>query len=246
MKGYTVYAKNSGVEIKAGKKAGKKESGNTKEGRVNIRFFTFGNGETKSLRFILTPVECYDIALKTAAIVKNGGKQYISHSFKREDGDEIITRMCLERWEKAEKTGYAYSIKRGDISINVPMDMTSFIFCGKLLETLAMEQAWMSYTATDTTAVTDTDTYDTTDTADIEGAVTDTDTYDTDDTADIKGAVTVTIEAVRKDGKGFKAANKWYKITDKTKVEAEVKKGAVVRLYSSGDFANAIYATVNK
>ncbi len=151
-KGYTVYSKNAGVEIKA---VTKKNDNGSKEGRVSLRFFTLGNGsngnsESISMRFILTPVEAYDLCLKTLEIVKNGGKKYLKHEYN--DGDKKIeTTLKLERWERDNKSGYAYAIKRGETKINVPMDAVTFMFAGELLKSLATDQAWFSYKRADET-----------------------------------------------------------------------------------------------
>lgn len=154
MKGYTLYAKSTGMEIKVGSKVreekpaeGKSVTG--KEGRIALRFFTFGNGDTQSLRFILTPLEAYGIYLASAQIARQGGKHSLIHKFQGEEG-EVTSTLLLEKWENQGKSGFAYSLKRGDAkSVNVPMDMTSFLYVGELMKSLSVEQAWSSYKETD-------------------------------------------------------------------------------------------------
>ena len=145
MKGYTVYAKTAGMEIRATSKVSTEESATGKEGRIALRFFTFGNGDNQSQKFILTPLEAYSICLFTAELAKKGGKQTLTHKFKGDEG-EVTSRLTLEKWEKEDKSGYAYSLKRGEgKAINVPMDMVSFLYVGELMKALSMEQAWSSY-----------------------------------------------------------------------------------------------------
>ena len=145
MKGYTVYAKTAGMEIRATSKVSTEESATGKEGRIAIRFFTFGNGDNQSQKFILNPLEAYSICLFTAELAKKGGKQTLTHRFKGDEG-EVTSRLTLEKWEKEDKSGYAYTLKRGESkAINVPMDMVSFLYVGELMKALSLEQAWSSY-----------------------------------------------------------------------------------------------------
>ena len=154
MKGYTMYAKNTGMEIKVTSKvseekaaAGKSATG--KEGRIALRFFTFGNGDSQSLKFILNPLEAYGLYLSAAELAKKGGKQTLIHKFTGDEG-EVTSRLTLEKWEKEGKSGYAYSLKRGDSNaVNVPMDMVSFLYVGELMKALSLEQAWSSYKETE-------------------------------------------------------------------------------------------------
>lgn len=153
MKGYTMYAKSTGMEIKATSKVseekaeGKATTG--KEGRIALRFFTFGNGqEAQSLRFILNPLEAYAICLASAQIARQGGKHTLVHKFQGDEG-EITSTLTLEKWENQGKSGFAYSLKRGEAkAVNVPMDMTAFLYVGELMKSLSVEQAWSSYKET--------------------------------------------------------------------------------------------------
>lgn len=153
MKGYTMYAKNTGMEIKVTSKVSEEKadgkSATGKEGRIALRFFTFGNGDSQSLKFILNPLEAYGLYLSSAELVKKGGKQTLIHKFQGEEG-EVTSRLTIEKWEKEGKSGFAYSLKRGDASaVNVPMDMVSFLYMGELMKALSVEQAWSSYKETE-------------------------------------------------------------------------------------------------
>jgi len=150
-KGYTFFATKTGLEVKA---ASRKDAKGNKEGRIVLRFFTHpgkpgrngSESEFKSeyMRFILTPLEAYDIYMKTVEVLKNGGKKYLKHEVM--DGDKKIeTLVKLERWERNGKSGYGFAIKRSDTSISVAMDAVSLSYLGELLKYLSMERAWFSF-----------------------------------------------------------------------------------------------------
>jgi hypothetical protein len=241
MKGYTVYAKNTGVEIRATSKVSAEESVTEKEGRISLRFFTFGNGDSQSLKFILTPLEAYSIYLFTADIAKKGGKQTLTHKFQGEEG-EVTTRFTLEKWEKEGKSGYAYSLKRGDSkAVNVAMDFTTFLYAGELLKALSLEQAWSSYKASGEGEADDTADAPETEAGETQAVPAGEKAQGPSNGNRLIGE----IEAVRQDGQGFKLGGKWFKITERTRLEAELTKGNSVSLYFSefGDtlYANAVY-----
>jgi hypothetical protein len=243
MKGYTVYATNSGVEIRATSKVSAEESATEMEGRIALRFFAFGDGDTQSLKFILTPLEAYSIYLFTAEIAKKGGKQTLTHKFQGEEG-EVTTRFTLEKWEKESKSGYAYSLKRGESkAVNVAMDFATFLYVGELLKALSLEQAWSSYKPSS-----EFDSNDTAEAPETEAGETQTAPFEkeAEGPSGNSNRLTGEIEAVRQDGQGFKMDGRWFKITDRTKVEAEVTKGTSVSLYFSEArggvlYANAVY-----
>ena len=240
MKGYTVFAKDAGMEIRATSKVSTEETSVGKEGRISLRFFTFGNSDMQTLKFIVTPLEAYSLCLFTADIVKKGGKQTLNHKFQGEEG-EVSTTLTLEKAEKENKSGYAYSIKRGESNaITVVLDVTTFLYVGELLKALSLEQAWSSYKTSD-----DTETADTTDAGETATGETGPAEKKTAGSSGNGNRLTGEIEAVREDCQGFKLDGKWFKITDRTRREAEVTKGNSVSLYFSefrGDlYANAIY-----
>jgi hypothetical protein len=242
MKGYTVYAKNSGVEIRTTSKVSAEEAATEIEGRIALRFFAFGNGDTQSLKFILTPLEAYSIFLFTAEIAKKGGKQTLTHKFQGEEG-EVTTRFTLEKWEKESKSGYAYSLKRGDSqAVNVAMDFATFLYVGELLKALSLEQAWSSYKASGEFEAGDTTQAPETEAGETQGTLLE---KEAEGPSGNGNRLTGEIEAVRQDNQGFKIDGRWFKITDRTKVETEVTKGNSVSLYFSEArgvlYANAVY-----
>ncbi len=150
-KGYTFFATKTGLEIKA---ASRKDAKGNKEGRIVLRFFTHpgrngNNGndtefKSESMRFILTPLEAYDIYMKTVEVLRNGGKKYLKHEIT--DGDKKVeTLVKLEHWERDGKSGYGFAIKRDDARISVAMDAVTFAYAGELLKYLSMERAWFSF-----------------------------------------------------------------------------------------------------
>ena len=247
MKGYTVFAKNTGVEIRTASKVNTEESVTEKAGRISLRFFTFGEGESQSQKFILTPLEAYSIYLLTAEIAKKGGKQTLIHKFQGDEA-EVTTRFTLEKWERESKSGYAYSLMRDESeAINVAMDFATFLYVGELLKALSLEQAWSSYKASD-----DVETGDTAGTSapgtGLSTGHPEADLFEDKTTEGASGngnRLAGEIEAVRTDRQGFKLDGRWFKITDRTRVEAEVTKGNSVSLYFSESrgvlYANAIY-----
>ncbi|GER94960.1 hypothetical protein A45J_2726 [hot springs metagenome] len=138
MKGTTIYAKNSGVEIKAAT-AVKTEDGGAirKEGRVQMRFFTFGNGTAKSLRFILTVFEAFGLYLSIYGVVKNGGKKSLVHKFTKDDV-EVKTYLTVEKWQNGDKSGYALVLSRGDDKVNVPVSESDLLYTAELLKALSV------------------------------------------------------------------------------------------------------------
>jgi hypothetical protein len=240
MKGYTVFAKDTGMEIRAVSKINTEETSVGKEGRISLRFFTFGNSDMQTLKFILTPLEAYSLCLFTADIIKKGGKQTLTHKFQGEV-EEVSTTLTLEKAEKENKSGYAYSIKRGDSNaITVSLDVTTFLYVGELLKALSLEQAWSSYKASD-----DSETVDSTEAGESVTGKAGSAEKKTAGSSGNGNRLTGEIEDVGDDCQGFKLVGKWFKITDRTRREAEVTKGNSVSLYFSefrGDlYANAIY-----
>jgi len=123
------------------------------------------------------------------------------------------------------------------------MDFATFLYVGELLKALSLEQAWSSYKTSDEAV-----TGDAAGASDSSTGNPDTDLFE-DKTAEGASAngnrLAGEIEAVRTDRQGFKLDGRWFKITDSTRVEADVTKGNSVSLYFSESrgvlYANAIY-----
>lgn len=135
---FTVYAKESGMEISPTEK---KQQGKPDEGRIALRFFKMAQGSPQ-LRFLVEPWQAFDLSLKMTQLNLQGGKESLTHKFESADG-ETVTRLSVEAYERNGKKGYAFSIQRGDESINVAAQQGQFLFAAEMLRTLSVAQSWV-------------------------------------------------------------------------------------------------------
>jgi hypothetical protein len=135
---FTVYAKESGVEISP---AEKKQQGKPDEGRVALRFFKLAAG-SQQLRFVAEPWEAFELYRKIMSVQREAGKESLTHKFDAGDG-ETLTKLSVEGYQRNGKKGYAFSIQRGEQSINVAVPLGEFLFAAEFLRNLAMSQAWV-------------------------------------------------------------------------------------------------------
>jgi len=135
---FTIYAKESGVEISP---AEKKQSGKPEEGRIALRFFRLASG-THQIRFVIEPREGYDLYRKINAVQLGGGKETLTHKFDGGEG-ETITKLSVECYERNGKKGYAFSIQRAEESINVAAPLSEFLFAAEFLKGLSVAQSWV-------------------------------------------------------------------------------------------------------
>jgi hypothetical protein len=135
---FTIYAKESGVEISPTEK---KQSGKPEEGRIALRFFRLASG-AHQIRFVAEPWEGYDLYRKINAVQLEGGKESLTHKFESSEG-EIITKLNVECYQRNGKKGYAFSIQRGEESINVAAPLSEFLFAGEFLKGLSVTQSWV-------------------------------------------------------------------------------------------------------
>lgn len=138
MPSFTLYAKESGVEISAAEKKG---AGKPAEGRVALRFFRLAQG-TPQIRFLVEPWEAFDLSRRIATVHAAGGKETLTHRFDSGEG-ETVTRLNVECWERNGKKGYAFSIQRGEESINVAAPLGEFLFAAEFLRQLSVAQSWV-------------------------------------------------------------------------------------------------------
>jgi hypothetical protein len=134
---FTVYAKESGVEIAA---AEKKQQGKPDEGRVALRFFKLASG-AHQIRFLAEPWEAFDLQRRMLLVQAGGGKETLTHKFDSGDG-ETVTRLSVECYERNGKKGYAFSVQRGEESINVAAPLAEFLFAAEFLRKLSVAQSW--------------------------------------------------------------------------------------------------------
>jgi len=135
----TIYAKESGVEISA---CQKKQQGKPEEGRVALRFFRLAAG-AHQIRFVVEPWEAFDISRKINAVQQDGGKETLTHRFDSGEGGETVTKLSVECYERNGKKGYAFSIQRGEESINVAASLGEFLFAAEFLKHLSVAQSWV-------------------------------------------------------------------------------------------------------
>jgi len=227
---HTFYAKNTGVEI------------TVREGKIWLRFFTFGDSETKQVKFTMDPEEAFKTHLGILSVVKSGSKFSLIHKFNDKQSSLII-----EKWEKNDKSGFGIVIKKDDTKINVPLDQANILFLAELFKAMSIESTKFEQRKeqAETQAQTETQT-EITETKIVEPDPDESKTGEAGDGTSGK-LQKVVVEAVRVDGKAIKVNGKWYEITSKTKIEGEIGKNKVVNLYfykgEKKNFANAIYVT---
>ena len=135
---FTVYAKESGVEISP---AEKKQAGKPDEGRIALRFFRLASG-AHQIRFVAEPWEAFDLHRKINAIQLDGGKETLTHKFDGGEG-ETVTKLSVECYQRNGKKGYAFSVQRGEESINVAAQLGEFLFAAEFLKGLSVSQSWV-------------------------------------------------------------------------------------------------------
>jgi hypothetical protein len=221
---HTFYAKNTGVET------------TVREGKIWLRFFTFGDSETKQVKFTMDPEEAFKAHLGIISVVKSGGKFNLVHKF-----NDKQSNLTIEKWEKNDKSGFGIVIKKDDTKINVPLDQANVLFLAELLKAMAIEATKFEQRKEQTETQAQTEV-----TAETKIVEPDPDEAETGNGNSGK-LQKVVVEAVRVDGKAIKVNGQWYEITDRTKIEGEISKNKVVNLYyykgEKKNFANAIYVT---
>jgi len=231
---HTFYAKSTGVET------------TVREGKIWLRFFTFGDGETKQVKFAMDPEEAFKTHMGIISVVKSGSKFTLVHKF-----NEKQSTLTIEKWEKNDKSGFGIVIKKDDVKINVPLDQSNALFLAELLKAMSIEATKFEQKREQTQTETQAQTEIQTEEVAVETKVVEPDPgeAETGESGDgTSGKLQkVVVEAVRGDGKAIKVNGKWYEITDRTRVEGEIGKGKVVNLYfykgEKKAFANAIYVT---
>jgi len=135
---FTIYAKESGVEISPTEK---RQPGKPEEGRVALRFFRLSSGSSQ-IRFVAEPWEAFELFRKINAVQQQPGKESLTHKFDNGEG-ETVTKLSVECYERNGKRGYAFSVQRGEESINVAAPLGEFLFAGEFLRNLSVAQSWV-------------------------------------------------------------------------------------------------------
>lgn len=134
---FTIYSKETGVEIAP---AEKNQPGKPDEGRVALRFFRMASG-SHPIRFVAEPWEAFELHRRILAVQLAGGKESLTHKFDAGEG-ETVTKLTVESYQRGDRKGYAFSIQRGDESINVPAPLGEFLFAADFLRHLSVAQSW--------------------------------------------------------------------------------------------------------
>lgn len=134
----TLFAKQAGVEIGP---FTKRNDGRPQEGRIALRFFRLEGG-APGLRFVLEPAEAFELACRMRKVYGDGGKESLSHSFAGPEG-EVQSRLTLERFERAGKSGFALALQRGSEQVNVPLSAERFLYAAEFLRHLSLAEAWV-------------------------------------------------------------------------------------------------------
>jgi hypothetical protein len=147
---FEIFSQSTGVEIREAVKS-HDENGRVTErsGRVQLRFFKLTPktraDEVTQIRFICEPDEAFALALMIGQVAASSApcKEKLSpHKFHAGEGEETVTTLAVEKWERGGKSGFALTIGRGKEFISVPVPLTKFLFAAEFLKVLATEQCW--------------------------------------------------------------------------------------------------------
>lgn len=149
---YELFSQSTGVEIRAAIKSGEEHGQvNERSGRIHLRFFKL-RPKTKpddvtQIRFICEPDEAFGLS-QVIRQVANAFVLYKEklnpHKFTAgELGEETVTTLSVEKWERVGKSGYALMVGRGKDFISEPVPLPKLLFAGEFLRTLSTEQCWV-------------------------------------------------------------------------------------------------------
>ncbi|MDD2309782.1 MAG: hypothetical protein PHH91_09400 [Desulfuromonadaceae bacterium] len=149
---YEIFSQSAGVEIREGMKTAE-ERGEAVErsGRIHLRFFKLAPrinpDEVTQIRFICEPDEAFGLSLMIDQVANSSvpcKEKLNPHKFSvGERGEETVTTLSVEKWERGGKSGYALAVGRGKDFISVPLPLSKFLFAGNFLRFLSTEQSWV-------------------------------------------------------------------------------------------------------
>lgn len=149
---YEIFSQSTGVEIRAAFKTGEVNGQVTeRSGRIHLRFFKL-TPKTKpddvtQIRFICEPDEAFGLFLMIRQVAASSvpcKEKLVPHKFiTGEQGEETVTTLTAEKWERGGKSGYALTVGRGRDFISVPAPLGKFLFAGEFLRVLSTEQCWV-------------------------------------------------------------------------------------------------------
>ena len=149
---YEIFSQATGVEIRETVR-NHEESGQVvdRAGRVQLRFFKLTPrtkpDELTQIRFICEPDEAFALSRlidQVAATTAPCKEKLSPHKFAAGgEGEETVTTLAVERWERGGKSGLALTVGRGKDFISVPVPLTKFLFASEFLRALSVEQCWI-------------------------------------------------------------------------------------------------------
>ena len=149
---YEIFSQTTGVEIRAASKTNEEHGQVTeRSGRIHLRFFKLTPktkpDEVTQIRFICEPDEAFGLSLMIRQVASSSvpcKEKLNPHKFSAgEHGEETVTTLSVEKWERGGKSGYALTVGRGKEFISVPVPHARFLFAGEFLRTLSTEQCWV-------------------------------------------------------------------------------------------------------
>ena len=149
---YEIFSQSTGIEIRAAIKTNEEHGQVTeRSGRIHLRFFKLTPkskpDEVTQIRFICEPDEAFGLSLMISQVANSTvpcKEKLNPHKFSAGDqGDEIVTTVSVEKWERGGKSGYALTVGRGKDFISVPVPLAKFLFAGEFLRSLSTEQCWI-------------------------------------------------------------------------------------------------------
>jgi hypothetical protein len=149
---YEIFSQTTGLEIRSASKTNE-EHGQVIErsGRIHLRFFKLTPktkpDEVTQIRFICEPDEAFGLSLLICQVTGSSvpcKEKLNPHRFSvGEQGEETVTTLSAEKWERGGKSGYALTVGRGKDFISVPVPLSKFIFAGEFLRAISTEQCWV-------------------------------------------------------------------------------------------------------
>lgn len=149
---YEMFSQSTGVEIRAAVKTNE-EQGQVVErcGRIHLRFFKLApktkSDDVTQIRFICEPDEAFGLShmINQVANSSVACKEKLNpHKFSgKNQGEETVTTLSVEKWERGGKSGFALTVGRGKEFISVPVPLIKFLFAAEFLRALSTDQCWV-------------------------------------------------------------------------------------------------------
>jgi hypothetical protein len=149
---YEIFSQSTGVEIREASKTSEEHGAVTeRSGRIHLRFFKLipktKPDDVTQIRFICEPDEAFALSqlIWQVSLATVSCKEKLNpHKFSTGgNGEETVTTVSVEKWERGGKSGYALTVGRGKEFISVPVPHGKFLFAGEFLRSLSTKQCWV-------------------------------------------------------------------------------------------------------